>query len=215
MAVTVEFDQEIVSEEHHLCSTIHEMFSLFPRPGIIAMNIPIGLLDDPAKGGRGCDRQARKVLGKPRGNSVFSPPTRSSLNCSTFEEACRSGLNRQSFAILPRVREMDQIINPERQSWIKEVHPELSFYMMDGLSPMEERRKTIPGRRARIDLLTRFFHQVEEGLARFPGKDVSPDDVLDAYAAAWTAMRVFQGEAGCIPENPACDSKGVAMVIWY
>jgi len=215
MAVTVEFDQEVLSEEHHLFSTVREAFSLFPRPGIFAVNVPIGLLDDSAKGGRECDRQARKVLGKPRGNSIFSPPSRSSLNCSTFEQARSSGLNRQSFAILPRVLEMDQIINPERQSWIKEAHPELSFYMMDGLRPTEERRKTSPGRKARVDLLMRFFHQVGEGSTRFTRKDVLPDDVLDAYAAAWTAMRVFKGEAGYIPENPMCDSRGVEMAIWY
>jgi predicted RNase H-like nuclease len=215
VVVTVEFDQEVVSEEHHLFSTIREALSLFPRPGIFAVSVPIGLLDESAKGGRECDRQARKILGTPRGNSIFSPPSRSSLNCSTFEQALSSGLNRQSLAILPRVLEMDQVINPERQSWIKEAHPELSFYVMDGLRPMEERRKTIPGRKARMDLLKRFFHQVEEGSTRFTRKDVSPDDVLDAYAAAWTAMRVFKGEAGCIPENPIYDSKGVEMAIWY
>lgn len=215
LAVTVQIEPDIISEGHHLCSSAGEVFSLLPKPSIFAVNVPMGLLEEPVKGGRECDRQARKILGKPRGSSVFSPPSRPSLNCPTFEQAHQWGLNKQTFAILPRVREMDQVINPERQSWIREAHPELSFYMMDGLRPVEERRKTVPGREARLKLLNQFFYQVEEGLAKFPGKDVLKDDVLDAYAAAWTAMRVFRGEAGFVPQTPPCDSRGVEMAIWY
>ena len=38
---------------------------------IIAIDIPIGLLDAYESGGRACDRAARKFLGKLRGNSIF------------------------------------------------------------------------------------------------------------------------------------------------
>jgi predicted RNase H-like nuclease len=43
---------------------------------IIAIDIPIGLLDAYEVGGRACDRVARKFLGKPRGNSIFPAPVR-------------------------------------------------------------------------------------------------------------------------------------------
>jgi len=215
LAVIVQIDQDVISEEHRLCSSLREVLSLSPRPAVFAFNVPIGLLEEPARGGRECDRQVRRILGKSRGSSVMSPPPRSSLDCPSFEQAHQWGLSRQAFSILPRAREMEQIINPERQAWIKEAHPEMSFFMMDGLKPVEERRNTVPGRDVRMSLLAQTFHQVEQGLTAFPGKDVTKDDVLDAYAAAWTALRVFGGEAGCVPEVPSCDSRGVEMAIWY
>jgi predicted RNase H-like nuclease len=43
---------------------------------IVAIDVPIGLLDSYDKGGRLCDREARKLLGSRR-NSVFSAPIRS------------------------------------------------------------------------------------------------------------------------------------------
>ena len=39
-------------------------------PAILAIDIPIGLLD----GSRACDKAARKLLGQPRGTSVFAAP---------------------------------------------------------------------------------------------------------------------------------------------
>lgn len=43
---------------------------------IIAVDVPIGLLDAYEVGGRACDRAARKFLGKTRRNSVFPAPVR-------------------------------------------------------------------------------------------------------------------------------------------
>jgi predicted RNase H-like nuclease len=39
---------------------------------IIAVDVPIGLLDAYEVGGRACDRAARKLLGVPRASSVFT-----------------------------------------------------------------------------------------------------------------------------------------------
>ena len=43
---------------------------------IIAIDVPIGLLDCYQVGGRGCDRLARRRLGQARGRSVFPAPAR-------------------------------------------------------------------------------------------------------------------------------------------
>lgn len=215
LIVTVQINGDVISEEHKFCSSLREALCVYPKPAVFAVNIPMGLPQEPVKGGRECDREARKILGRPRGSSVFSPPPRISLECSKLEQGRRHGLSKQAFSVLSGVREMDRIITPERQSWIKEAHPELSFYMMDGLRPVDEKRRTAPGRDARIGLLSRFFHQVEDGLRKFHTKDASPEDVLDAYAVAWTAMRVFRGEAGCVPETAPCDHRGIEMAIWF
>ena len=180
-----------------------------------AVDIPMGLLDEPVKGGRECDRVARKILGQPRSSSVFSPPVRQSLDCVTFEEAKEYDLNLQSFGILPKVRELDRIMTPELQKRIREAHPEISFFTMAGLAPARVGKKKVQGRKERILILDQYFFQIEEGLARFRASEATADDVLDAYACAWTAMRIFRGEAGHIPDDPPKDERGLQMAIWY
>jgi len=215
LAVLVTFYDEIVSEEHFLLDSFMELSGLDPSPSHIAVDIPIGLLDEPVKGGRECDRTARQVLGQPRSSSIFSPPVRPSLDCSSFEEGREYGLNLQSFGILPKVKEIDQIMTAQLQSRIREAHPEISFFTLAGLTPAQAGKKKAEGRDERTALLKQYFFQVEEGLGRFPKSRATADDVLDAYACAWTAMRVFRGEAGCLPDEPPRDEKDLQMAIWY
>jgi predicted RNase H-like nuclease len=46
------------------------------------------------------------------------------------------------------------------------------------------------------------------------GEEAAVDDVLDAAAAAWTALRVFRGEAQPCPDPPELFSDGLASAIW-
>jgi predicted RNase H-like nuclease len=215
IAVLVTFFDEVVAEEHHLLERFENLLELGVPPSITAVDIPLGLLDEPVEGGRECDRAARKVLGQPRASSVFSPPSRSSLPCLKYEEARKYGLNKQSFGILPKVREMDRIMTPELQVRIREAHPEISFFVMAGLAAAASGKKKKEGKEERIGLLESRFYQVHEGLAAFPSTKAAADDILDAYACAWTAMRIFRGEAGRLPDDPQTDSKGMKMEIWY
>ena len=78
---------------------------------IIAIDIPIGLLDAYEAGGRACDRAARKFLGKPRSNSIFPAPVRPVLAATSWEDACArsrasaphgKAVTKQTFAILDK-----------------------------------------------------------------------------------------------------------------
>jgi predicted RNase H-like nuclease len=215
LAVLVTFYEEVVDEKLVLLEGFEELSSVDPSPSFIAVDIPMGLLEAPVKGGRDCDREARKILGRPRSSSVFSPPVRPSLDCRTFEEARNYDLNLQSFGILPKVRELDRIMTPNLQSRIREVHPEISFFALAGLTPAQAGKKKAEGRDERIGLLEQYFFQVREGLGLFPASRATADDVLDAYACSWTAMRIFRGEAGCLPDDPPRDQKGLQMALWY
>jgi predicted RNase H-like nuclease len=82
---------------------------------IVAVDVPIGLLDAYEVGGRVCDRAARQFLGRPRGSSVFPAPVRPVLEAKSWEDACvRSrgsaangkAVTKQTFAILPKIREV-------------------------------------------------------------------------------------------------------------
>jgi predicted RNase H-like nuclease len=44
---------------------------------------------------------------------------------------------------------------------------------------------------------------------------VADDDILDAFAALWTAERITSGVAVTLPENKPLDSTGLPMRIVY
>src|SRR3984885_7672651 len=54
-----------------------------PELAFLGIDIPIGLLD----GSRACDKAARKLLGQPRGTSVFAAPCRAAVHAATYKEA--------------------------------------------------------------------------------------------------------------------------------
>lgn len=64
-----------------LCPRIGDVLGLPEAPTVIAVDVPIGLLDVPARGGRLCDQHARHLLkGTPRTSRVFSSPVRRMLS---------------------------------------------------------------------------------------------------------------------------------------
>jgi predicted RNase H-like nuclease len=46
-------------------------------------------------------------------------------------------------------------------------------------------------------------------------KDVSNHDINDAFAALWTADRIYRKEAVSLPAEAEIDSAGLRMGIWY
>lgn len=165
------------------------------RLSAAAIDIPIGLT---SIGPRPCDLEARKLLGRPRSSSVFPAPLRSVLGARTFEEAnARSralsgkGVNKQAFAIYPKIAEVDRFMTPERQRSLVEVHPEVSFAILAG-APMTTRKSRAAGREERLAALRSAFPDVDVHAARLlPG--THRDDVLDAFVAAWSARRWIAG----------------------
>lgn len=182
----------------------------------MAIDIPIGLFDRP----RSCDMEARKLLGQPRGSSVFPPPCREATRARTYEDACTSNhsrtgrkISRQVWGIAIKIREVDEAMTPDVQAWAVEVHPEICFYAMNGGSAMRHGKKTSHGQAERQGLLRTVFHGIDRDLANRPS-GVGIDDLLDSAAAAWTALRCTEGRAECVCE-PEIDLRGLAATIWY
>lgn len=193
-------------------------------PEVLCVDVPIGLFEAAVPGGRDCDRSARALLGSLRGRSVFSPPARAALGASTYDEASRAnrrssphaiGMSRQSFGILPKIREADALVTPALQERVVECHPELSFYEMNGRAPVVPSKKRSAGRAERRRLLERSWGtELASHVETFRrGPRVPWDDVLDAMAACWTAERVLRSEAVRIPETPPVDARGLRMEI--
>jgi predicted RNase H-like nuclease len=200
-----------------LCLTFADVLALDPAPAVIAIDIPIGLLDKPQLGGRECDRQARKLLGR-RASSIFTPPTRSMLKATHYEHVRTRGLSIQAFNLLPKIREVDQLMTPTLQQRVHEAHPELAFMSLAG-APMQCNKKTREGREERLHTLGKVFRGIrrtfESACMAFKRSEVAMDDLLDAYILAWTAHQVANGLANRFPANPPVDQKGLRMAIWY
>jgi predicted RNase H-like nuclease len=182
----------------------------------IAIDIPIGLLN----GSRVCDRAARKLLGLSRGSSVFATPCRAALaakNHAAASEINRQktmrGLSQQAWGIAPKIKQVDDAISSDCQRWAFEVHPEVCFWALDQRRPMKHNKKTKEGAAERVVLLRRVFPQVETHLVNRP-RGIGADDLLDAAAAAWTAMRWHRNEAECVC-TPELDERGLAATIYY
>ena len=203
-------------------ASVEELLKGRDSPGILCIDVPIGLHDEAVHGGRACDMEARALLGSPRQNGVFSPPVRAALKAKTYEQAVRInrrssshkiGLSRQSFGIFPKIRELDELMTPRRQKTIVEVHPELVFYEMNGGKAIREPKRSRVGLRKRIKLLEKAF-RVDVGalVEEHRSSKVARDDIVDAIAACWTAERVAKGKEIRLVA-PGRDSKGLRMEI--
>jgi predicted RNase H-like nuclease len=180
----------------------------------VAIDIPIGLAAD---GARRADVEARKRLG-PRRSSVFPAPVRSVLAATTYEEACSlsraacgKAISKQLFNILPKIREVDALITPERQRRLFEMSPELSLAVLAG-APMAHPKTTPPGRAERIDALSPVFdpEEIERHLSTAP-RSAQRDDILDALAGAWTARR--HAAAQHLQLGGDVDARGLRMEV--
>jgi len=187
-----------------------------PDLACVGIDIPIGLLDGP----RACDKAARKLLGQPRGSSVFPAPCRPALGARTYVEASSvnrqkttRGLSQQAWGIAPKVKQVDDAITPDCQQWAFEVHPEVCFWALSQRRPMKHNKKTREGAAERIAVLRRVFPDIQRHLPNRP-RLVGADDLLDAAVAAWTALRWHRNEAEyvCTAEQ---DGKGLAVTIYY
>ena len=202
-----------------LCPDFDAVLALRPRPDRIAIDIPIGLLDERQAGGRECDRLARRRL-PGRTSSVFSPPVRGLLGATRYGQVRGHGLSIQAFGILAKIREVDRLMTPALQGRVYEAHPELAFRSLAG-APMRHSKKTPAGREERLRALERLasFRTVRALLdtvaTRYRRAQVGLDDCLDACVLAWLAGRIGVGAAQRLPAEPPLDAKGLRMEIWY
>jgi len=190
---------------------------------VIAVDVPIGLTD---RGPRVCDAEARRCLGRQRASSVFPPSIRPALGATTREDASEiqekidgRRIGVQAWGILPKIREWDSCLRADAQiaKQVFEVHPEVCFRALSGFKPMRYGKKTPEGRHERHESLVHVFGAkvIDENRSCHARRDVTDDDLYDAFAALWTARRIHAEKASCLPESPPFDSEGLPMGIWY
>ena len=246
-------DRKAGHTNHDLSCAFEAVMAHHAPLAAVAVDMPIGLWAD---GGRPCDKAAREVLGK-RSSSIFSAPAagvidryceigdRLTYDCAKklneemtgTEEGKGKGLSRQSYALIPKIAEVDNYLKSPvgAQKPIYEVHPEVSFAAMNVLrgSPskpiclskgheMRHPKKTLAGfveRRERLkhkEVFENRFEDLEARAAEFdPDGRAALDDFHDALACLWTARRVHRGSACALPDGGPPVKKGLPMRIVY
>ena len=197
--------------------TFQHLLSRTESCAAVGVDIPIGLSDNAS---RQADGAAREVLRPLRASSVFPAPVRATLAAKSYEAACTLSfaacgkkLSKQTYAILPKIREADQAMRPELQQRVAEVHPEVSFCALNGMQPLAHSKKSPLGAQQREFLLANVF---EDDLAcKAVRGGVWLEDFFDACAAAWTARRLALGDAVRLPPGPPTDGRGLRMEIVY
>jgi predicted RNase H-like nuclease len=99
-------------------------------------------------------------------------------------------------------------MTPELQASIFEVHPEISFWALNGRRPLRHKKYKREGRAERLRLLLPHFPAIQEHLDELDRRKSGQHDLLDVAAAAWTADRVARG---VVPRQ--FDRKGLRMEI--
>lgn len=205
-------------QEFLLARTFTEIVPGETQFDLICVDIPVGLTDGDKA--RGCDIEARRLLRGPRASSVFPAPVRPCLSVQGYESAnaiarkiSGKGLSRQSFALLEKIRQVDDLMTPQLQSRVREIHPEVSFWALNGKNPVEQNKKTVPGQAHRHKLLQQIFPNMDDILSTLPAVGFAMDDAFDALIAAWTAGQAVMGKTRTLPDKPEIDSKGLRMEI--
>lgn len=187
---------------------------------IICIDVPIGLIPDRSQE-RGCDVQARQRLPKGRKSSVFPAPCRTLIEAfrdrtpsypeasAISRRATGKGISRQTWAICPKIEQVDRLMTPGLQLRVREVHPELCF---QALAPQRitSGKKKSRGQEQRVAALRPFYAGVD--LVALPRpKGVARDDLLDALVGLVTAAKISAGEFEAVSEEPTPDAKHLQM----
>jgi predicted RNase H-like nuclease len=127
-------------------------------------------------------------------------------------EPTTDGLDAISTALLPRYREVAAQMAPYRQRTVFEVHPELSFFQLNGDAPLRWTKKFEVGREERRALLVKKIPGIDRSL-EVEFDDVPLAHLLDAGALLWTARRIFARAGTRLPSDPEWDEEGLRMEI--
>jgi predicted RNase H-like nuclease len=202
------------------CRHVNALADLFGnsiRPRVVAVDVPIGLL---GRGARDCDVEARRLLGARR-SSVFPAPIRPILTATSQAAASRirrriegKGVSIQTWAIAPKIVEVDGFLRADdvRREIVREVHPEVSFFFLNGQRPMNAAKRKADGQAERLSVLRKWGGEaIGNTLAKRKDLACKADDIVDALVALWTAERIACGTAILIPSKPPLDAYGLRM----
>ena len=154
---------------------------------------------------------AKKYLGKNFQSSIFIPPLKSILECTTYQDANKlskkiagKGLSKQSWYLKNKICEVRELAKVSNN--IYEGHPECSFKMLKNES-LKAKKKSVSGIFERLDLLKRVgLDPLSVSLNLENNSSIKIDDVLDSMVLFVTALRIVEGNYLCLEKIEITDS---------
>lgn len=206
----------------NLEKSLARLFAQLPAQSLVLIDMPIGLADAKSTD-RVCDKLARLALKPTRSSSVFPVPCRAAVFASSYEDACKSNiqelgksLSKQSWAICPKIRELDELLRGGLSFDIRESHPEVVFSVWNR-APLSAHKSTEDGLSQRLDVLqnavSRPFPALQNALRVLPSSSINKDDIVDAFALMVAASRPEVLRA--LPELADLDTVGLSRQIWF
>ena len=154
------------------------------------IDMPIGFSDSLAPD-RLCDKAARRFLTSKRGSSVFPVPCREAVYQTDYIAACNANVeqlskkfSKQTWGIVPKIRELDELMNAYPNLSIRESHPEVVFAALKG-EPLAFSKRTQEGKEERFSIIQQLAPHwcdvLSLAISSTKRKDVAVDDVYDAF----------------------------------
>ncbi len=240
IAVASRGDEAASGLDVRVFSTFRALHEAFSEQAVIAVDIPIGLLDWTGPDGRGPEALIRARLDARR-SSVFSVPSRAAvfMECDAFADnrarlaahkrasmKAREtsdppiGISIQAFGLFPKIREVDEMLrlNPDLAECVYESHPEFAFAVLNDGVAMRFGKKirsrvNLHGMEERANVLARWGVSTAILNEKAP-KGAGQDDLYDAIALMLVARRIARGSARAFPSPPRIDRHGLRIAIW-
>nr|WP_258186060.1 DUF429 domain-containing protein [Vibrio splendidus] len=125
------------------------------------------------------------------------------LHCSVqcHVEQLDKKFSNQTWGIVPKIRELDELIESHPNLSIRESHPEVGFAALKG-EPLTFSKRTLEGKEERISIIQQIAPKWCEGLSlaisKTKRKDVAIDDIYDAFVLMLVAY--YAPQLSTLPE---------------
>ena len=182
---------------------LDRLLSTYPN-SVVVIDMPIEL--NKKNYLRECDVLAKKYLGSNFQSSVFIPPLKRVLQCSSYQEANKlskeitgRGLSKQAWYLKNKINEVRGVSKIYNR--VYEGHPECSFKMLKK-ETLIAKKKSVLGIFERLDLLKKAgLDPVSISIEIEKNSKIKIDDVLDSMALFITALRIVEGNYLCLEKT--------------
>lgn len=174
---------------------LRELLTVFPEASVFAIDVPLRLNADRP---RAVDALLRRRAGVSP-STVFNTLPRRALVEKDYAAAlewCRTrglkGFSKQSWELGPKILDAEQLLAMTITASLVEVHPEASFAAMNANQPLRGHKRSWNGAMHRRALLAQHGIVLPDEFVGAVG-GIAIDDILDAAASAWSALRYSHG----------------------
>ncbi len=195
----------VVCEEPFVIPTLLDVLDYKPKFDAAAIYVPIGYADDPIGPYRACDQEAMDLVGWPRAMGFRPVPSRAALYAKTRDDAKKiePWLTRDDLRRFPMMREADELFQPFHQRTFYSAHPDLSYFLLNGDTPLTTSPFHEDGVIERLKLVRDKLNSVDHYIMATPPTGCGQVHLTQAAGLLWTARRAAGRAINRLPPSPS------------